>query len=307
MTAPRISIVVPSYRPGALLERCVERLVAQTGVERYEVVVVDSSGDGTAERIQARFPTCRVVGLSERTSQAVARNLGVSLSEGEFVAFTDHDCLVPADWLARFLHRHMTGDYAAVGGAVQNGTPMSLVGTAAYWIEFNDFTPGRSAGPISGVPHCNICFRRGSLPLPDPFPLVPPAAEDLAFNHLLVRSGATIYFDPEIVVTHVNRTSLLAYLRHQRVLGEGSAVARRLVPLAGRIFVRQPWMTPLLPLVRLGGTIFRVARRDPASLPVVMALLPLLLPGYAAWTSGFVTGCRATIGVDGWTPATAAR
>lgn len=306
-TEPQISVVVPSYRPGVLLERCVERLLQQRDIGAYEVVVVDSSADGTAERLRARFPRCHVIGLPTRTSQAVARNLGLASSRGKFVAFTDHDCLVPPHWLAGFLARHAGGNYAAVGGAVANGTPRSLVGTAAYWIEFNDFTPRRPAGPIAGVPHCNICFRRDALPLPDPFPLVPPAAEDLAFNHLLVRSGGTIYFDPGIIVTHVNRTSLRAYLVHQRVLGEGSAVARRLVPLAGRVFVRQPVMTPLLPFVRLAGTIVRVARRDPGHLPIVLVLLPLLLPGYAAWTSGFVAGCRATIGVDGWSPVAAER
>jgi hypothetical protein len=64
-------------------------------------------------------------------------------------------------------------------------------------------------------------------------------------------------------------------------------------------------MTPLLPFVRLGGTLARVARREPRQLPWVLALLPLLLPGYVAWTQGFLVGCRATIASDGWRPASA--
>lgn len=225
----------------------------------------------------------------------MARNVGVAAARGAFIALTDHDCIVPRDWLARLLARHARGSYAGVGGAVANGTPASVVGTAAYWIEFNDFTPGRPSGPVSGVPHCNVCFRREALPSGGPFPAVPPCAEDLTFNHRLTEAGAVIYFDASIVVTHRNRTDLRAYLAHQYVLGTGSAVARRLVPLRGRVFVQRPILTPLLPAVRLVGTLGRIARRHPASLPAVLALLPLLAAGYTAWTVGFLHGRRVAL------------
>jgi len=295
MGAPVISVVVPSYRPGTLLEGCVEALLRQEAPVPYEVIVVDSSADGTAERLAARFPACRTIALATRTPQAMARNVGVAAARGAYVALTDHDCLVPRDWLARLLGRHAGGDYAAVGGAVANGTPRSLVGTAAYWIEFNDFTPGRPSGPVPQVPHCNVCFRRDALPTDGPFPALPPCAEDLTFNHLLTSAGGTIFFDAGIVVTHLNRTRAGAYLSHQYVLGAGSAVARRLVPLPGGLFLRQPLLAPVLPVVRLAGTLGRIARRHPARMPLVVALLPLLLAGYACWTAGFLHGRRVPL------------
>ncbi len=292
MGEPVISVVVPSYRPGTLLAGCVEALLRQEVPVPYEVIVVDSTADGTAERLAARFPACRTIALETRTPQAMARNIGVAAARGEYVALTDHDCLVPPDWLARLLRRHAAGEYAAVGGAVANGTPHSLVGTAAYWIEFNDFTSGRRAGPVAQVPHCNVCFRRAALASDRPFPALPPCAEDLTFNYLLTTAGETIFFDPEIVVTHLNRTRLDAFLSHQYELGRGSAIARRLVPLPGAVFVRHPVLAPALPLVRLGGTVRRVAGRHPGRLPLVSALLPLLLAGYACWTAGFLNGRR---------------
>ncbi len=110
------------------------------------------------------------------------------------------------------LARHASRRHHAVAGAVANGTPSSAVGTAGYWIEFNDFTPARPPGFVTDAPHCNICFRREALALPNPFPAVPPCAEDLIFNHRFVAGGGTIYFDPAAIVTHLNRTRLTDYL-----------------------------------------------------------------------------------------------
>jgi GT2 family glycosyltransferase len=295
MAAPRVSVVVPCYRPGALIEGCLETLRAQDLDGLYEIIVVESSGDGTAERLRARFPGVRVIAPPTRTYPAEAQNIGVAAATGELIAVTNHDCRVPSDWLRRMVARHESDTYAAVGGAVANGTPDSWIGTAAYWAEFNEFTTGREPSIVPGVPQCNVCFRRAALVGATPFPAVRFGAEELTFNYELTRAGHRFFFDPTIVVTHVNRTTLAAFLRHQRVLGAGSAMARRLVPLAGGVAVRHPVLIPLLPPLRLWRLLRRVARRHPAELPTVLALVPLLLYGYATWAAGFWHGTRGPV------------
>ncbi len=295
MPTPRVSVVVPCYRPGALIDGCLERLLAQDLEEPYDVIVVESSGDGTAERLTARFPRVRVIAPPTRTFPAEAQNIGVAATSASFVAITNHDCLVPPDWLRRLLARHAVGDYAAVGGAVANGTPASAVGTAAFWSEFNEFTTGRAAGPVSGVPQCNVCFRRTALLGAHPFPTVRFGAEELTFNYELTRRGGVFFFDPAIVVTHLNRTTLTAFFAHQRTLGTGSAMARRLAPLAGGVAVRHPGLIPLLVPLRFGRVFARVVRRHPRELPRVLMLAPLLLAGYAVWAVGFRAGAHAPL------------
>ncbi len=292
MAAARVSVLVPSYRPGRLIDGCLAGLLAQDLGEPYEIIVVESSGDGTAERLRAAFPTIRVIAPPDRTFPAEAQNIGVTAAQGAFVAITNHDCLVPPGWLRGLLARHDAGDYAAVGGAVLNGTPRSLVGTAAYWSEFNEFTPGRPAGVVPGVPQCNVCFRRTALVGAAPFPAVRFGAEELTFNYELTRAGGAIFFDPGVPVTHLNRTSLAAFLRHQRALGAGSAMARRLVPLPGAIATRHPFLIPLLVPLRIGRLLARVARRHPRELLRAVLLLPLFTAGYATWAVGFRRGAR---------------
>lgn len=303
MTSPLVSVVVPCYRPGRLIDGCIARLLAQDLDGPFEVIVVESTGDGTAERLQRTFPACRVIAPPARTLPAEAQNIGVAAASAPFVAITNHDCEVPPDWLRRLLVRHARGDYAAVGGAVANGTPASRIGTAAYWSEFNEFTSGRPASTVAGVPQCNVCFRRTVLAGSAPFPTVRFGAEELTFNYELDRSGGIFFFDPTIVITHVNRTTWRGFVDHQWVLGVGSAMARRLVPLPGAFLVDHPVLIPLLPLYRLARLLERVAARHPRELPRVLGLVPLLLVGYGYWAAGFESGRREPL--DRW-PATRA-
>jgi glycosyltransferase involved in cell wall biosynthesis len=275
-----------------LIDRCLQALLAQEGIATPEIIVVDSSADGTAEYVRKNFPAVKVIALARQTPQSAARNLGLASTQARFIAITDHDCVVPPDWLARLLAWHQTGKYAAVGGAVGNGTPESSVGTASYLIEFNEFLPAGTPHTVAMLPHCNICFRREVFTTVGPFVEAPPGAEDLIFNFLLVQQGGRILFDPTLVVQHLNRTNFSTFLRHQRRLGFGSAIARRTVALRGQILVRHPIFVYGLPLVRLLFTTRRLFLHNRPALRRYLRLLPVLLPGYIFWTFGFLTGLR---------------
>lgn len=286
------AVVVASFHPGQIINHCLHALLAQQGVSQFEVIVVDSSTDGTAERLQREFPSVDVVALDQQTYQSQARNIGIARTKANFIAITDQDCVVPPDWLARLLAHHQAGTYAIVGGAIDNGTPESTVGTASYLIEFNEFLPLGQPRLVPMVPYCNICIRREVFAAVGPFVDVPPGAEDQVYNFLLQQRGERILFDPTIVVTHLNRTDFRAFLRHQHLLGVGSAVARRTVNIAGQGFVRHPWLAYALPGVRFLRTSGRLLRQDKVVLLRYLRLFPILFLGYVMWTKGFVAGLR---------------
>ncbi|TDA26046.1 MAG: hypothetical protein DSO01_06335, partial [Archaeoglobi archaeon] len=79
-----------------------------------EVVIVDGhSEDGTVEI--ARKYGCRVVYESVGTIGG-ARNIGVRNSSGEFIVFTDADCVAERDWLKNLLKEFRDENIASVGG-----------------------------------------------------------------------------------------------------------------------------------------------------------------------------------------------
>jgi glycosyltransferase involved in cell wall biosynthesis len=99
-----ISCIVLVYNGEGYLNQALESIFDQTYQTLEVVVVNDGSTDGTAQ-VLARYKN-RLVYL-EQTDKgpAASRNLGVSASRGEFVAFLDQDDLWHPEKLARQMSR----------------------------------------------------------------------------------------------------------------------------------------------------------------------------------------------------------
>ena len=99
---PLVTVVVPAYNAEKYIEDCVRSILQQDYPALQVIVVDDGSKDGTADRVRA---------LGDRVSyhrqpnsgSAVARNLGVQLAEGDFIAFNDSDDL----WAPRRLKQQV--------------------------------------------------------------------------------------------------------------------------------------------------------------------------------------------------------
>lgn len=89
---PVVSVVVPTYQRSELIVRAVRSALAQDTVPLEVLVVDDASHDDTASRIAALGdPRVRHVVRPVRGGPAAARNDGIDLARGEFIAFLDSD------------------------------------------------------------------------------------------------------------------------------------------------------------------------------------------------------------------------
>lgn len=91
---PLISVIVPLYRPGALLPSVIDNLSSLTYSNLEFIFVDDGSADGTAERLKASvagLASHRVVELPNNRGPAGARNAGMREASGEYVWFVDWD------------------------------------------------------------------------------------------------------------------------------------------------------------------------------------------------------------------------
>lgn len=94
MDTPLISIIIPTYNRAKLLPKAIQSVLEQT-YQNWELIIIDNySDDGTKEVIES-FQDHRIsMQVIPRTgSVAASRNLGVRLSQGQWVAFLDSD-----DW-----------------------------------------------------------------------------------------------------------------------------------------------------------------------------------------------------------------
>ncbi|MGH7504542.1 MAG: glycosyltransferase family 2 protein [Longimicrobiales bacterium] len=99
--APLISVVVPTYGHGHLILETLESVFAQT-YENVEVIVINDGSPDDVARILAPLREAGRIRYIEQENrgQSSARNRGLELASGEFVAFLDDDDLWPPDRLA---------------------------------------------------------------------------------------------------------------------------------------------------------------------------------------------------------------
>jgi succinoglycan biosynthesis protein ExoM len=115
------SVVIPSYRRPGELERAIDSVLAQQGVDApYEIVVVDNDAEGSAapvtRAIAARSAIPIRYVLETRPGISHARNTGVAHATGRYLAFLDDDEEAAPGWLASLFETiRRYGADAAVG------------------------------------------------------------------------------------------------------------------------------------------------------------------------------------------------
>jgi glycosyltransferase involved in cell wall biosynthesis len=287
-----------SYNSRPDIDASLDSLRRQDVDEPYEVILVDSGSDGCARYVQEAYPEVRIVRSERRLYPGAARNAGVRAAQGEYVAFLPTDCVADRRWLRRRLAKHREG-FAAVGGAVTNGTPRHPIGSAGYYLEYTALLPSDRILAEQAVPH-SLSFERAALERLGGYTEDLPTGEDTLVGRRCVETGMTIGFDEGAQIAHRNLTALGPYLRHQREHGRGYALVAHRYGWWAPI---HPWDQPILaallrifvayPIRRWGHALRRVARGRPRWLPGFIALAPIVLAGALSAAAGIWTELRS--------------
>lgn len=98
-----ISVIIPTFNRADMVCRCVQSIL-DTGWPKLEVVVVDDcSPDDTAERVKAKFgDTVKYIRNEANSFQAVSRNNGARIANGDYLFFLDDDNIVDANIFREF-------------------------------------------------------------------------------------------------------------------------------------------------------------------------------------------------------------
>lgn len=95
---PLVSVIIPVYNAGKFLSSTLNSVFAQTYPFLDVIVVNDGSTDNSAEIAQS-YPNIRYFDQSNQ-GVSVARNVGISVAKGEFIAFLDADDIWKPDKLS---------------------------------------------------------------------------------------------------------------------------------------------------------------------------------------------------------------
>ncbi|MGW4329089.1 glycosyltransferase family 2 protein [Nocardia sp. NPDC004573] len=188
-----LSVVVPVLNEAAVIERTLMQLVMQEAVD--EVIVVDNgSDDGTPVIVRdfaAAHPEVELIHEPVR-GIAAARNAGFDKARGEFIARTDADTLVAADWgsiIREFFSEHPSSA-AVTGLCTYHDSPIG------FFLKFGQsvlLRYGKLGGQVGNMFGPNMALRREAwLQVREDTQVRADVAEDLDLALCLSKRGLRI-------------------------------------------------------------------------------------------------------------------
>ncbi len=226
---PLFSIVIATRNRPELLANCLEHLAAiDFPREKFEVIVVDDGSDLPLDQVCGRFHGRIDVQYLRvpKNGVAAARNRGVAISRGDFIAFTDDDVAVDPGWLSGLEARLTNDRNAMVGGKVINALTSNIYSTTAQLIVDAVYAYYNRNGRARFFACNNLAFARERFlelgGLVEPWPLA--ASEDRVFCRKWRGRHWSLIFAPDAVARHFHELNLFSFLEMYFRYGRGACL-----------------------------------------------------------------------------------
>ena len=138
----RISFIVPVYKTRPYLKTCVDSLLAQTESDLEIILVDDGSPDGAGalcDELAASDERVRVI-HQQNAGLSAARNRGLDVADGEWIAFIDSD-----DWCEKDLAGSM------IAAAEHDGADIAVCGWVSEYEKDGVIAASEERLPEAGV------------------------------------------------------------------------------------------------------------------------------------------------------------
>lgn len=219
----KISVLIPVINEEKKIERCLQAVFEQT-MKPLEIILIDGhSTDNTIEKAQ-KFDV--KILFENYHTRAGACQIGLENAKGDFVAFTDADCIPDRNWLMNLIQEFDEG-IVGVGGGIKNIGESSweksinlatntFLGSARS-VQGRLFNDKRYVFSISG---CNSAYRKDDLLKVRGFNVSLSTAEDTDLNRKLLKNGKLLY-TPYAIVLHNHKRGLNAFGKRMYQYGYG--------------------------------------------------------------------------------------
>jgi cellulose synthase/poly-beta-1,6-N-acetylglucosamine synthase-like glycosyltransferase len=267
-----ISVIVVVKNGESTIRQCLDSLFDQDQLaEEYEVIVVDGGSTDKTFSLVQKYPVRFV--KDEGGSIAHSRNVGVQAAQGEFIAFTDSDCVVKRNWLHSLYEEIQSrNDVIAVGGpnlVSDSDLPFSkVIGHMQETYLGSGGSPQSYAMNepryVYSIPNCNAMYRKKVF-LEESFDSELNVGEDCELNFRLRKRGYSFLYFPNAIVWHCRPQNLKKFC--SKMFSYGSAMAKIIKKHKG--IVR--WFAPV-PAIVLFAIILNF---------ILASMFPILV--YANW------------------------
>lgn len=228
---PSFSVVIPTYSRPAQLAECLRSL---SGIDyprdRLEVIVVDDGADEPIQPVASAFRSHLAISVVRQANAgpAAARNTGAAHAGGEFLAFTDDDCLPEPGWLELAEVLTETPE-CMVGGATVNALTGNLCSETSQLIldvVYRHF----NADPLVArfLASNNLALSTREFRSIGGFDPAFRTAEDRELCDRWLHRGKRIIHHPRARVRHARDLTVRSFCRQHFAYGRGAEQFQRL-------------------------------------------------------------------------------
>ena len=246
MSAPALSVVIPTHRRPAILSACIEHLERQTAADAIEVIVVSDGHDpATVDAVRARSWTVPVSFFEiDKSQQGTARNRGVREAKGELVLFLGDDMFLVPGACEAHLAAHAAHPNAAVLGRI-DWDPAVGITPVMRWLDKTGWQFGyrfieeHADGFVPAEKQHSFTYT-GNLSVPadtaraTPFleGLTEYGWEDMVYGMHLRAKGVRLFYAPAAKALHRHRIDLASSLKRMRAIGRAGVEMKKREPAA---------------------------------------------------------------------------
>tara|TARA_B100000427_G_C15376183_1_gene536696 strand:- start:12 stop:782 length:771 start_codon:yes stop_codon:yes gene_type:complete len=110
---PQVDIIIPNYNKDKYLTECIESVINQTYKNWFLYIIDDNSKDKSKEILQKykTFQNIKVLSLNKNKGPSFCRNLGMRISNAQFISFLDSDDIWTSDKLKTQINFMLINNY----------------------------------------------------------------------------------------------------------------------------------------------------------------------------------------------------
>jgi len=192
---PKISVIMPVYNSGQFLEESIESILNQTFDNFEFIIIYDNSTDNSLEIIKKYMALDKRIILIEnkiKSGIAAARNKGLDISRGQYIALIDSDDIsLPTRLEKQYLFLENNSNYFLIGS---NGIRVDENGNYLETVKFGE-DPTLNARPCL-ILNSSVMFRNSDVRYREKFIF----AEDCDFYLILLTRGLKLRNIDEILI-----------------------------------------------------------------------------------------------------------
>ena len=285
---PELSVVLITPDSFETIHRTTACIASQSAAARTELVIVAPTGAQIDVDVALTSPLAgvQVVRLATLTPTGPARAAAIRAARAPVVAFAEEHCFPQPGWAQALIDAHR-GDYAAVGPAMQNANPQTIVSWADFLVGYGPWAAPIEKAEREYLPGHNSSYKRSViLAYGDALDTLMEAETVLMWD--LRTKGHRLLLEPAARAAHMNFGRWRSWLAVMFLNGRAFAhtrsshwsLVRRLAFVAA---------SPLIPLVRLRRALGDVRRVGHGG-GFLLRVIPTMCVGLACDALGQMAG-----------------